>query len=295
MPELATSLRSVAKALREIKRGVGIARRGGPRAGWTFVREEVFGNTVVRLRAMRGFDGEPAVECNLCGWRGPRFLTHCAASYIDTACFCPSCHSYPRHRGFGWILDNHLAGELRELERGDGLRLVFAPEAGMLDLLSEHISRLEGVDLHPINEHVVRLEDLQRLSLDDGAVDFVSCFHVLEHVPDDRRALRELYRVLRPGGRIALCVPITFGRPDTLDFGGPNALMNDHCFDYGEDFTERVVDAGFSGVEFRLMSVVPAKLQARMGLVEELVLWLRRTPSGETPEIAPAESLARSS
>ncbi len=283
---------SFSKAVRELGRGFDIARRGGPRSGWRFVREEMVGNTVVRLRSLGGYSREPAVECNLCGWRGPRFLTHCAADYIDTACFCPSCRSYPRHRGFAWVLDQCLTDELRDVERGNGLRLVFAPESGMLDLFGEHVSRLEGVDLRPINEHVVRLEDLQRLSFADASVDFVSCFHVLEHVPDDRLALRELHRVLAPGGRIALCVPITFGRAETIDFGGPNPLMNDHCFDYGEDFVERVLEAGFSGRAFQLTRVVPRELHRRLGLVDELVLWLEKSRAGESPEIVPVDAPA---
>lgn len=279
--------RRLRKALGELRRGVGIARQAGPRRGVVFFQKEVLQNGLTRLRAKWRFgSAAQRVKCNLCGWRGPSFLTHVAGDYMDTNCFCPQCHSYPRHRGFAWLLQNDLGTQLAELEPADGLRLVFAPESGMLRLLGAQLSRLEGVDLHPINEHVVHLEDLQELSFGDESVDFISCFHVLEHVPKDLQALGEMRRVLRSGGRLILCVPTSFGRRETIDYGGPNPRMNEHCFDYGEDFVERLLGAGFSGTSYRLLDVVPKGLHTSLGMVQEEVFLLHRTPAGESPSIA---------
>ena len=114
---------------------------------------------------------------------------------------------------------------------------------------------------------------------------FVSCFHVLEHVRDDRRALSELHRVLRDDGRIVLCVPITLGRRETVEFGGPNPLLNDHCFDYGEDFEDRLTDASFSGVGYRLHEVVPSELHERLAVSKDIVYVLGPTRAGEEDRI----------
>lgn len=54
-------------------------------------------------------------------------------------------------------------------------------------------------------------EDLMGLSLADGSVDVAFSFETLEHVPSPRRALSELYRVLRPGGRLCLTFPNHLG------------------------------------------------------------------------------------
>ncbi|MFT5058378.1 MAG: SAM-dependent methyltransferase [Planctomycetota bacterium] len=248
--------------------------------------EEVVRNGWIRARTLGGYgNSSSGVECNLCGWRGPQFLTHCAIQYVDRNAFCPRCTSYPRHRGFAWLLRNRLGTSLDSLNGVDGLRLVCAPEPGMIRLLEEKVAGLEGTDIFALNEHVKYIEDLQSLSFADDSVAFVSCFHVLEHVPNDRQALRELLRVLHPAGHILLCVPMTLGRAETIDFGGPNALLNDHCFDYGEDFVDRLTAEGFSGESYRLLDAVPKELHARLAMTQEVIYLLHRTEPGLTPAV----------
>ena len=59
---------------------------------------------------------------------------------------------------------------------------------------------IEGVD------DVVDITDMQMYA--DGSFDFFLCSHILEHVADDSQALRELYRILTPGGRGILMTPV---------------------------------------------------------------------------------------
>jgi len=74
--------------------------------------------------------------------------------------------------------------------------------------------RVEGVELVPelaaqaqARGRTVHAGDMHRLSHQDGSWDVVTCIHALEHVPDPDVALRELVRVLRPGGWLLLVVP----------------------------------------------------------------------------------------
>lgn len=87
----------------------------------------------------------------------------------------------------------------------------------------------------------------------DRQFDVSICSHVLEHVADDRRALRELFRVLKPGGRGILMVPIILGlagidEDPAADVGERwrRFGQHDHVRLYWKaDFTERVRSAGF--------------------------------------------------
>lgn len=271
----------LSKIASELGRGLELTRRGGLRTGARFVREELVGNLWLRTRALLPGKRDGWVECNLCAWRGPRFLAHCAVDYTDHNAFCPRCRTYARHRGFAWLWSKHLARGMGHLRGGSAMKLAFSPEPGLVRLLEVTLGPVSGAGLHTSNPLVRFREDLQRLSFAAGSVDFVSCFHVLEHVRDDKRALRELGRVLSSRGRLILCVPITFGLARTVDFGGPNPRLNGHCFDYGEDFPSRLTEAGFSGESYRIDELIPRELQGKLATGADVFFVLRRAEAGK--------------
>lgn len=61
----------------------------------------------------------------------------------------------------------------------------------------------------------VRCEDVQKLSFEDESFDLCTSTEVFEHVPDDMAGFNELFRVLRPGGRLIFTVPLTDAYPTT--------------------------------------------------------------------------------
>jgi SAM-dependent methyltransferase len=70
--------------------------------------------------------------------------------------------------------------------------------------------------------------------------------HVLEHVPDTAKALSEIYRVLAPGGRMYLQVPLCYGAtqvPSTPEFHADNTPV---FFNFGWDLTDQLRAAGFT-------------------------------------------------
>lgn len=98
---------------------------------------------------------------------------------------------------------------------------------------------------------MVRL-DVTDIPYPADSFDVICCSHVLEHVPDDRRAMREFFRVLAPGGWAVLNVPISADRtvedPSVVDpaererrFG-----QRDHVRRYGPDYRQRLQEAGFT-------------------------------------------------
>lgn len=94
--------------------------------------------------------------------------------------------------------------------------------------------------------------DVQRLPWPDQTFDIVYCSHVLEHVTDDRLAMRELRRVLKPDGWGLILVPIiattTFEDPSVVDPEERLRLFGqkDHVRRYGPDYVDRLREAGFA-------------------------------------------------
>jgi SAM-dependent methyltransferase len=103
-----------------------------------------------------------------------------------------------------------------------------------------------------MREDVDRRLSIEELPFDDSSCDAVICNHVLEHVADDRKAMREILRVLRPGGWALLQVPIDRERLYTIEDPTASALerrlrfgQHDHVRSYGADYIERLKAAGF--------------------------------------------------
>jgi len=193
---------------------------------------------------------------------------------------CPSCDASDRERLYALYLDRALAGDSTRRYR----LLEFAPSLG----LSRKLKR------HPLVEH--RSADLYRNNVDDrvditdmrdyrdASFDIVLCSHVLEHVPDDRRAMRELHRVLRPDGFAIVMVPLVHGVDETNEdpaidtpalrwkyFGS-----DDHLRQYGQrDFAERLAAAGFN-VERMEIDFFGAEAFRRAGIAADSVLYVVR-------------------
>ena len=88
--------------------------------------------------------------------------------------------------------------------------------------------------------------DLQAIDLPDDSVDVLLTPHVLEHVPETDRALAEIVRVLRPGGRMYLQVPVLQGAtapPVEPEFHGDDTPV---FWRFGPDLTSRLCDNGFT-------------------------------------------------
>lgn len=119
------------------------------------------------------------------------------------------------------------------------------------------------------------LIDITALPYTDDSFDAVICNHVLEHVPDDRTAMRELARVLKPGGWALLLVPDvhearTRESPDITD---PDEMLRlygqrDHVRRYGWDYVDRLTDTGFDVEVVRLGESLSQDVVERCRLVK---------------------------
>ena len=162
--------------------------------------------------------------------------------------YCPGCQTRDRCR-LMWLF---LRDQRPELLGCSKAILQIAPDPGL-----EHLFRgMRGIrylsgDLHE-PEALVQL-DLTNLDLPDMCFDLVICIHVLAHISNDRKAMREIRRVLRPGGIALIMTPLASDREETYEdpcIIGSDARDKaygewDFVRTYGLDLEDRLKEADF--------------------------------------------------
>jgi SAM-dependent methyltransferase len=208
--------------------------------------------------------------CPCCGWRvrgfahGPRSFRARSLSY------CPRCNAKARHRRQWLYLQqrtNLFSDRLRVLD--------VSPNFGMARRLFK-LPNLDYVraDLYPAHNLDIRM-DLAVAPLRSDSFDAVICTHVLEHVQEDRKAIREIWRVLRPGGWAIISVPIrleerTFEDPTITTPSARQRAFGEaaHVRLYGYDLGERLEQGGFQ-VQLDLGNQVERQTRDRYGLRDD--------------------------
>ncbi len=202
------------------------------------------------LRRAFGVSGSKGASfprtCNICGYRG-RFQSAGRPRRIDAR--CPKCGSAERYRLLALWLDRHGAF-LREAHV-----LHFAPESGLASLLKTRVGRYQSADIAPGRADLVL--NIEAIGVPDQSHDCIVCSHVLEHV-DDKKALAEIYRALKPGGVALIMLPVIEGWPTTYEnrkVSTPEERKRhygqaDHVRYYGADVRDRIRAGGFQLEEF---------------------------------------------
>lgn len=161
---------------------------------------------------------------------------------------CPRCGAHDRERHV--LLYMRASGLFAGL--GDRAVLHFAPEVRLSRLIrSARPARYVACDLFPTSEDIMRV-DMLDMPFEDESFDLVMANHVLEHVGDDRRAISEIRRVLKPGGHAILQTPYSAALVSTWEDAGiqnPAARtqaygQDDHVRLFGRDIFDRFVAGG---------------------------------------------------
>ena len=191
-------------------------------------------------------------QCPLCGCQRRKFMPYGYVSPRENA-LCPNCLSLERHRLLWlWLV--------RESDIGRGAMalpkmLHIAPEVALMrkfrKMYASTPDRYVTADLEsPLADMHF---DVQQIPLEAESFDAVICNHIMEHVEDDGKALRELYRIMRRGGWGVILSPVDLEREKTFEddtitdpaertriFG-----QYDHRRIYGRDYAARLREAGF--------------------------------------------------
>ena len=191
----------------------------------------------------------PRFDCPVCNYHGI-FISVGRPTRWD--CRCPQCGSRERHR-LTWLWLHENGGD-----KFAGQRILhFAPEKIWLRNM-RHNPLYETADLKQAG--VTHRVDFTQVPLPDESYGVVMAHHVLEHIDSDRKAIGEIWRLLRHGGIAVLSVPVNTSRNEThedLALTDPAARRKhfggtDHKRFYGLDFADRLKQAGFRVETFRL-------------------------------------------
>lgn len=218
--------------------------------------------------------------CPICGRRFRRLLPYGYVEQRDNA-LCPSCLSLERHR----LLWLWLKRESDFMQRRPRL-LHIAPEVCLMRhfklLYKGAAERYVTADLE---SPLARMHfNVEQIPLPDGSFDVVICNHLLEHVADDGRALRELYRILTPGGWGVLLAPIDYGRATTYEddsITDPKERERlfgqyDHRRLYGRDYVERLRRGGFEAEEIDYAAMLTAEEREAYALSTDRLYIVRK-------------------
>ena len=190
------------------------------------------------------------VECICCGGK---FLTFLPAGIIKRAnAKCPKCGALERHRTIWMFFKNETNLFSSKLDV-----LNVAPEKLFYKKLNsiKNISYI-SIDLQPesydYGSKTIAM-DLTDLKFEEKSFDVIICNHVLEHIPNDAKAMSEMFRVLRQDGWAVINVPVNNNSDTTIEdltindpikqlelYGQP-----DHVRVYGKDYVTRLENAGF--------------------------------------------------
>jgi SAM-dependent methyltransferase len=192
---------------------------------------------------------------------------------------CPFCRSFERER--------HVYLYLKLMTRIfiDPIRLLHvAPERNLAPILAnqKNIQYTSG-DLAP-NRGQIRI-DLTAIDLPNESFDVIICNHVLEHIPQDRQAMSEILRVLRPGGWAILQVPLAPGiltREDSTVVDPRDRLrlygQHDHVRLYGRDYPQRLESIGFRVAASSIKPTHGDFNPARFGLLPDELIYVATKP-----------------
>ncbi len=197
------------------------------------------------------------VECPICDGRFQAFLPFGVRPRPNA--LCPVCDSLERHRLL-WLYLQIKTDFLKE-----NLKVLdIAPTR----VLSRKIAELPNIDYISIDLNsplAMQFMDITSLTFPDNHFDCIFCYHVLEHIPDDNKAISELFRVLKPSGWAIIQVPVNEDIEKTLEdtkVTDPKEReklygQNDHVRLYGRDFKERLEKGKFYVTVDDFVSTLP--------------------------------------
>ncbi len=234
----------------------------------------------VGLKVLGLFYAGKAVQCPICLHNYGRFLPYGRINPRPNA-LCPSCLSLERHRLI-WL---YLREKTTFFSKPQDILHIAPEHCFMAPFQLRHGDHYITADLEsPLAK--VKM-DIHKMPFKDGSFDAVLCNHVLEHVDDDIQAMKEILRVLRPGGWAIMQVPFFSPVPEhTIEDKSITGVrerekafgQDDHVRKYGKDYTARIERSGLIAKADPFASQLSEDEARRFGVSRGEMIYLGRKP-----------------
>lgn len=217
------------------------------------------------------------VECPVCNRSYSKFLSYGSSIAHRENVLCPGDLTLERHRLMWLYLKDHsdffTSNKLNVLH--------IAPEQCFHQRFKqqENLNYLTGDLVSPIADlHF----DLHQIPLEENRFDVIFCNHVLEHVKDANQCMREIYRVMKPGGWGIMQVPQDFDREITFEDPSIKSeeereqyyWQKDHVRLFGKDYPNWLENAGFKVEVFEKEKFYSTTQIERFRLQEKEILYI---------------------
>ncbi len=206
--------------------------------------------------------------CPCCEHYFRRFFPH--GSDLSSSRMCPNCGSLERHRLLLLYLfdkTNFFTEKIKVLH--------FTPSYA-LEMRFKTMANLDYITTALVHPRAMIRMDITNIKFPDDNFDVILCYHILEHVKNDQRAMQELYRVLKPGGWAIIQVPIDFNLKNTLE--DPNIISAKdreyyygyryHLRRYGRDYIEKLESIRFTVKIDDFVNEINKESRKKLGLSE---------------------------
>ena len=216
------------------------------------------------------------VTCPCCGWSGNAFFPVYWVSECKRNSRCPRCYSEQRHR-----LVLRYMRERLDLEDGRPRRVLHVSPERSLQMALKALPEVRYVSFdltsEPLAAAIDARMDITALAFANETFDVIVCNHVLEHIPDDRRAMAELRRVLKDDGYAIVMVPLK-DIPHTVEYARPDPRDWYHVRRYGRDYPLRLAEAGFQVTVDSYACDLPDEVVRHESLFREPIFVVRKGP-----------------
>ncbi len=200
----------------------------------------VANNAIVRFLPIKKIKKKKCLNCLL---EDLYFLPY---YYVD--CFrenvvCPSCGIIDRYRTLLALKPQIRSFCSFSNDRVNKI-LDIAPMHFSGDLLRKIFKNAAVTSFDLNNQSADVRGDIQQMPFENSSFDFILCYEVLDYIPNDAKALDEMFRVLSDGGVVLLRVGFDFSQ-ETEEFANPNPDDSFHIRKYGKDLVQRLIKPGF--------------------------------------------------